>query len=236
VAIVTNNLGGQAYFEGRWEESLRFYSRAQDAFVRAGNEPEAATSGANIGEVLVSQGRFEEAEEVLVEAVRILRAHNLVDAAIFAEIQLARLRLLQDEEGAMDTLLALRTEATETGQIQSAIEAAILIAWGLMKRGEPQAALDTLAEAERGSGAEAELYGCSLARMRAQALAKLGHTDEARRAVEAGLAQAREQGLAYEEALLQLTEAELTQEPQTRKKLLEEAQGLLQQLGVVRTA
>lgn len=236
VADITNNLGGQAYFEGRWEDSLRFYSRAQDAFVRAGNEPAAATSGANIGEVLVSQGRLEEAEEVLVEAVRVLRAHNLVGDAIFAEIQLARLRLLQAEVGAMETLRALRTEATETGQIQSAIEAAILIAWGLMNGGEPQAALDTLAEAERGSGGEAELFGCSLARMRAQALAKLGRTDEARAAVEAGLALAREQGLPYEEALLQITEAELTEDPQTRKELLEEAEGLLQQLGVVRTA
>ncbi|WP_256842353.1 adenylate/guanylate cyclase domain-containing protein [Ornithinimicrobium cryptoxanthini] len=235
-AIVTNNLGGQAYFEGRWEDALGFYARAQDAFVRAGNEAEAATCGANIGEVLVSQGRYEEAEEVLVGAVRVLRAHGLLDAAIFAEIQLGRLRLLRREDGAMDTLLALRAEATQTGQVQSAIEAAILIAWGQVQDGEPQAALDLIDDIERRSGGEAELYGSSLARTRAQALAGLDRMDEARAAVEAGLVQAREQGLAYEVALLCLTQAELTVDPRRKRELLEESQGFLQQLGMVRTA
>lgn len=235
-AIVTNNLGGQAYFEGRWEDALGFYARAQDAFVRAGNEAEAATCGANIGEVLVSQGRYREAEEVLVGAVRVLRAHGLVDAAIFAEIQLGRLRLLRREDGAMETLLTLRAEATRTGQVQSAIEAGILIAWGRVQDGDPQAALDVIDDIEGGSGGEAELYGSSLARTRAQALAALGYLEEAHEAVEAGLAQAREQGLAYEVALLCLAKAELTVDPERKKELLEESQGFLQQLGVLRTS
>jgi tetratricopeptide (TPR) repeat protein len=134
-AVVTNNLGGQAYWKGEWESAVTFYARAQDAFLRAGNESEAATCGANIGEVLVSQGRLEEAEEVLVPSVRVLRAHGLVDAAIFAEIQLARLRLLRGDDGAMDRLSALRGEAIRTGQVQSAIEAAILLSHGLVLTG-----------------------------------------------------------------------------------------------------
>ena len=234
-AIVTNNLGGQAYFEGRWEDALGFYSRAQDAFVRAGNEAEAATCGANIGEVLVSQGRYDEAESVLVGAVRVLRAHGLVDAAIFAEIQLARLGLLRGEEGAMETLKSLRAEATQTGQVQSAIEAAILIGWGLVRAKRPQEALDLVDEIEHGTGGEAELYGSALARTKAQALAALGRTDEARAEVEAGLVQAREQGLAYEVALLCIIQAELTTDPHRKRELLEESEGFLQQLGVVRT-
>lgn len=234
-AVVTNNLGGQAYFEGRWEDALGFYARAQDAFVRAGNEAEAATCGANIGEVLVSQGRYREAEEVLVGAVRVLRAHGLVDAAIFAEIQLGRLHLLRREDGAMETLLTLRAEAARTGQVQSAIEAGVLIAWGRVQDGHPQAALDIIDDIEGGSGGEAELFGSSLARTRAQALAGLGRMDEAHAAVEAGLVQAREQGLAYEVALLCLTQAELTVDPDRKRELLEESEGFLQQLGVVRT-
>lgn len=235
-AIVTNNLGGQAYFEGRWGDAVDFYARALDAFVRAGNEAEAATCGANIGEVLVSQGRFPEAKEVLVPSVRVLRAHGLVDAAIFAEIQLARLRLLEGDDGAIDRLRELRAEAIRTGQMQSAIEAAILVAHGLVLKGRPQDALDTLAETERGSGGEAELYASTLARTRGHALAALGRTDEARNAVAAGLALAREQGLAFEVAQLLLIEAQLTEHAPARDQVLEEAQDIFEELGVVSAA
>jgi tetratricopeptide (TPR) repeat protein len=234
-AVVTNNLGGQAYWKGEWEAAVNFYARAQDAFLRAGNESEAATCGANIGEVLVSQGRLEEAERVLVPAVRVLRAHGLVDAAIFAEIQLARLRLLRGDEGAMDRLSALRHEATRTGQVQSAIEAAILLAHGLVLEGRAREAIETLAETERGSGGEAEVYGSTIARTRAQALAALGRAGEARDAVAAGLAQAREQGLVFEEAQLRLIEAELSEDRSEARRARAEAEGLLRELGVVDT-
>jgi class 3 adenylate cyclase/tetratricopeptide (TPR) repeat protein len=235
-AIVTNNLGGRAYWEGDWEGAVKFYARARDAFVRAGNEAEAATCGANIGEVLVSQGRLDAAEDVLVPSVRVLRAHGLVDAAIFAEIQLARLQLLRGDAGAMERLSALRGEAIRTGQVQSAIEAAILIAHGLVIAGMSEEALDTLAETERGSGDDAELYGSMIARTRAQALGALGRTGEARDAVAAGLTQAREQGLAFEVAQLRLVEAGLIEDAPTAQLVRTEAEGLLRELGVVDTA
>ncbi|MBM7503875.1 adenylate/guanylate cyclase domain-containing protein [Agromyces aurantiacus] len=232
-AVVTNNLGGQAYWQGRWEDAVGFYARARDAFLRAGNEAEAATCGANIGEVLVSQGRFAEAEQVLVPSVRVLRAHGLVDAAIFAEIQLARLRLLRGDDGAMQSLVALRAEAARTGQVQSAIEAGILVAHALVLAGRPQDALDTLVETERGAGGEAELYGSTIARTRALALAAVGRVDEARDTVEAGLAQAREQGLAFEVAQLRLIEAELMPDGAAARAIRDEAETVLRQLGVV---
>lgn len=235
-AVVTNNLGGQAYWKGEWEAAVGFYARARDAFIRAGNESEAATCGANIGEVLVSQGRLDEAEEVLVPSVRVLRAHGLIDAAIFAEIQLARLHLLRGDDGAMERLSALRSEATRTGQVQSAIEAAILFSQGLVQAGRAQEALDTLAETEHGSGGEAELFGSTIARTRARALAALGRTAEARDAVAAGLAQAREQGLVFEEAQLRLVEADVIEDAAMAQRVRGEAEALLRELGVVDAA
>ena len=235
-AVVTNNLGGRAYFEGKWEDAVKFYAQAQDASLRAGNEAGAAICGANIGELLVSQGRLGEAEEVLVPSVRVLRAHGRVDAAIFAEIQLARLRLLRGDGGAMDSLVALRAEAARTGQVQSAIEAAILVAHGLVMAGRPQEALDTLAETERGSGDEAELFGSTIARTKAEALAALGSIAKAREAVTTGLALAREQGLPFEVAQLRLIEAQLTDDTRTRERLLGEAGTLLRGFGVVDSA
>ncbi|MDP3984628.1 MAG: adenylate/guanylate cyclase domain-containing protein [Acidimicrobiia bacterium] len=234
VAIVTNNLGGQAYFEGHWEVALEYYARAQDAFRRAGNEPEAATSAANIGEVLVSQGKFDEAETLLADAVRVLRAHNLVDAAIFADIQLARSRLLRGDLDALPALARIRAEAAAVGQTHSVVESSIYIGLGMVRKGDPAAALQLLAEAEKTSGGEADLYGCSIARVRAMALAGLGRFEEANATLEAGLAQARDEGLVYEEALLLRTMSELNEADGT--KLLEEADHLLQQLGVIRAA
>ncbi|HEX5718596.1 MAG TPA: AAA family ATPase, partial [Thermoanaerobaculia bacterium] len=233
VAIVTNNLGGQAYFEGRWDAAVDFYARAQDAFRRAGNELEVATTGANIGEVQVSQGKFHEAEEVLTEAIRISRAHKALDAAIFAELQLARLKLSRGDQDAMDVLARIRSEALAVGHTQSAVEASIYIGLGLVKAEDPEAALDLLTEAEGVSGGEAELYGSSVARVKALALAKLGRLQDATDVAMKGLARAREQGLMYEEALLLRTMAEIATEGD-RKELLEEADRLLQQLGVDR--
>lgn len=234
-AVVTNNLGGQAYFEGKWTEAVALYARAQDAFTRAGNESEAATCGANIGEVLVSQGRFEEAEKVLVPSVRVLRAHGLVDAAIFAEIQLARLHLLRGDDDAMDRLTALRDESIRTGQVQSAIEAAILVADGLVLEARAEDALDALAAIERGSRGEAELYGSMIARIRSQALAALGRIREAGDAASAGLAQAREQGLTFEVAQLRLIESGFIEDAATAQRVRAEAEDLFRELGVVAT-
>jgi class 3 adenylate cyclase/tetratricopeptide (TPR) repeat protein len=233
VAIVTNNLGGQAYFEGRWDAAVEYYARAQDAFRRAGNELEVATSGANIGEVQVSQGKFREAEEVLTEAIRISRAHKALDAAIFAELQLARLKLSRGDEDAMAVLARIRSEALAVGHSQSAVEASIYLGLGLVKAEDAEGALELLAEAERASGGEAELYGSSVARVKALALAKLGRLQDAAEVALKGLARAREQGLMYEEALLLRTLAEFATEAEG-KELLEEAERLLQQLGVDR--
>jgi len=233
VAIVTNNLGGQAYLEGRWKAALDFYGRAQDAFHRVGNEPEAAGSAANIGEVLVSQGKFNEAEQLLTEAERVLRAHKLLDQALFAEIQLARLHLLRDDKEAMKELARIRTEAAKVGHTHWMVETAIYLGLGLVRQGDPGAALELLTEAQRSSGGEAQVYACSLARVRALALAGLGRTEEAAEAVRAGLSQARAEGLVYEEALLLRTKAELAKETENGDNLLEEAERLLQQLGVV---
>ena len=114
-AIINNNLGGRAYFAGDWNAAIDFYLQAQDAYRRAGNEPDAASAGANIGEVLVSQRRFAEAEPILRDASRVLRAHHLVDA-IFADMQIARLASARgDLEGAEAEFRDIRVRGAAPG-------------------------------------------------------------------------------------------------------------------------
>ena len=63
--IAEANLGVQAYADGRWAEAADLYLRAQEDCLQAGDRQHAAMTAANLGELLVSQGRYEEAESLL---------------------------------------------------------------------------------------------------------------------------------------------------------------------------
>ncbi len=238
VATITNNLGGRAYFEGRWGDALDYYERAESAHRRSGNEAAAATTSANRAEVLVSQFRFEEAEPLLVSAIRVLRAHHLIDAALFAELQMGRLLLLRgDVDRARARLEAIRAEAIELRQNHSALEAAIHLADLDAMAGDSSNALTRLDAAEAQAREEADLYRTMLARVRAIALDATGLTEQARELLESGLTRAREEGLSYEEALLLGVEARLLAptDPEGAARRSEEALSLLRSLGVVET-
>ncbi len=89
-AATANNLGVIAFFESRWEETLERYREAVESDRRTGRLLGAALTEANIAEVLVSQGRLDEAEPLLRNAVRVLRASD--DAGVpFVEMHLGRL-------------------------------------------------------------------------------------------------------------------------------------------------
>ena len=136
-AIVINNMGAEAYFSGRWDDAVARYAEARDALLKAGNAVQAANASANIAEVLVDQGRLDEAEPVLEEAVRVLRASDFRDAAMFAEIQHGRLRARQGRiPEAVAMLEAVRAEATDLGQPGVALQAAISLAGAKVRGGE----------------------------------------------------------------------------------------------------
>lgn len=232
---VMNNLGGFAYFDGKWDNAVDWYLRAQDAYRRAGNEVSAAVAGGNIGEVLVSQGRLAEAEPILRDAARVLRAARALDDVLFAEIQLARLKVEKgDIRESILELVALRDEAASLGQSGYAFEAALHLSFALLTEGRSHEAWALLDEAEAVAGGIDPVYGPTLARARTIALTKMGQFDAAQDQVLVGISIAQEQGLAYEEALLRLSKAEirrsagLNPEPDD----LERVEALLSQCGV----
>jgi class 3 adenylate cyclase/tetratricopeptide (TPR) repeat protein len=73
-ATVLNNLGIDAYYEGRWDESLALYERSREVCRRAGHVMMDVTALNNIGEILSDQGRLSEAREVFDEAAGICRS------------------------------------------------------------------------------------------------------------------------------------------------------------------
>jgi tetratricopeptide (TPR) repeat protein len=61
-------LGTFAYYEGRWDEAADFYRRSRDARERMGDPANASVATANLAELLVDQGRIDEASADLLEA------------------------------------------------------------------------------------------------------------------------------------------------------------------------
>ena len=210
VGTVENSVGVRAYAEGRWNDAVAAYTRAEDAFRRAGNEAQAALVAANVGEVLVSQGRYDEGEPVLREAIRVLRAHGAVSPALFGEIQLGRLQLGRGEvETAITTLTRARDEGSAMGSRADSLEAGIHLASATTRAGEARRSLEILDEEQALAGDLAEFFAASLAHARAEALVELGRLNEAAEVVTSGLASAQEHDGLFDTAQLLLVEAEI---------------------------
>jgi class 3 adenylate cyclase/tetratricopeptide (TPR) repeat protein len=87
---VLNNLGIEAYFEGRWDEAIDLYRRSRDAKARAGDIANAATQSNNEAEVLSDQGRIPEAEALLRDALRVWSAAGYQIGVALATSNLGR--------------------------------------------------------------------------------------------------------------------------------------------------
>ena len=75
-ANVLNNLGIDAYYEGRWDEAIELYERSRQARERSGDIVQLGLAANNIGEILSDQGRLGEAEALFLEALRVWRGSN----------------------------------------------------------------------------------------------------------------------------------------------------------------
>ena len=208
-AAITNNLGAQAYFEGRWDEAADYYARSRAASEQIGNAVQAAVGAMNLGELLVNRGRLDEAAPLLREAWQVFRAAHH-DGAQFTAIQLGRLYMGRGRLDEAESRLAdAHAQAVALGRKDSAIEAAIHLAACRLALDRPDEALATLRAARRGARQESVLYAPQVAPVEARVLTALGRADEARAVASTGAAEAREQGLVYELALALLALADV---------------------------
>ena len=73
---VLNVLGVRAYFRGDWTTAAALYDQARMAHEAAGNPVGAAIESANAAEVLIDQGRIEEARPLVADALRVFEASD----------------------------------------------------------------------------------------------------------------------------------------------------------------
>ena len=203
VGNVELNLGVQAYSDGRWDEAADWYGRAQRDCSAAGDRQNAAIAGANLGELLVSRERFDEAEAVLVDARRVLRGAGLVPFALFAETQLARAAVKQGRaaEG-LEALERILVEAEDIGHAGISLEIAIYFGYAAAAAGDPVRGLGVLEEAAQAAGEDAAFLAVPIDRVRGMTLVALDRLDEAAECFARALASARQQQLLFEQLLI----------------------------------
>lgn len=89
-ANVLNNLGIDAYYEGRWEEALSLYRRSREARERIGDAIGAIVMTNNIGELLSDQGHVDDAAALFKDVVAVCRASGYRLGIVFGSSNLAR--------------------------------------------------------------------------------------------------------------------------------------------------
>jgi tetratricopeptide (TPR) repeat protein len=202
-SIARQNLGAIAYFGGNWDQALEYFQSGRRVALEAGYALGAAEAEVNLGDILVSCGELDEAEKVLIDAVRVLRASRIDWFAAYGELQLSRVSLARGRYAEADAQLSsLVDQFLAMGSRATAFEAMLVLAEVASGSGQFQRALDLVDEGERVAGGNAGPLLARACQQRGSALLGLGRLDECEAVLAVGLVAAREQGLPYDEALV----------------------------------
>jgi class 3 adenylate cyclase/tetratricopeptide (TPR) repeat protein len=236
--MVLNLQGAWSYWRGDWHDALARYEEAREAYDRAGSALDAARTAANIAEVLSDQGRFDDAERHLRDALRVSTAAGYhYDIALivgFLGRNCARAGRFAD---AFLFLNASREEYANAGLPADVTRIDAWHAEALQLSGDPAGALeraDATLRTARSEGVSPEVP--LLERVRAEALYSLGRTDDAAAALHASVDAARARSADYE---LALSADVLVRLPKLGRSfddpdaLIAEGQGVFDRLGVV---
>jgi class 3 adenylate cyclase/tetratricopeptide (TPR) repeat protein len=194
ISIALNNMGGRAYEEGRWNDSLELARRAVEAYETVGDRRSASVTTLNIAEILLDQGRLEEAEPLGTDVMRVFKATKAPGFTAHASILLGRIaarsRRFAEARSLLDAARALFLEADQPSE---AFRTDAAIAECLLLNGEAERAIAlidaTLPQSEDIEGLA--VLQSELRRLRGCALLELGRSEEARDALEDALRSAR---------------------------------------------
>ncbi|MEA2197697.1 MAG: hypothetical protein QOJ25_1748 [Solirubrobacteraceae bacterium] len=214
---VLNNMGGVAYFRGRWHEAVELYREQAACSERSGNPADVAYTDCNVGEILSDQGHFDDAKAHLERARRVWTSTDDAQGRAIATLLLGRLAMRTGRHADGSELLAEAEEELRAFQLDGYAElAAACRVEGDALAGDPEHALSA-ADPLLGSG---NRYVPLLRRARGFACARLGRTAEARCELDASVSAARERAEDYDLAAgLDGLEALCGPEPERRAEL-----------------
>ena len=89
-AHMLNNLAVRRFVEGRWPDALLMFARAAESFRRVGDASNAANADYNRADVLVRQGRSDEALPLLENTLRVARAVGDEDLVALVRKEMGR--------------------------------------------------------------------------------------------------------------------------------------------------
>jgi class 3 adenylate cyclase/tetratricopeptide (TPR) repeat protein len=230
VAITLGNLGGIAYFEGRWDGASDYFRKSAMAANTAGDLATAAIAQTNNGEICVTQGRVAEAIAMLAPALRTLESFGFPVATGTAMLHLGRARSLTGE---LDEGVALIEKAAalfdKVNVPIASLEAFARLAEVLYVGGRTQAANEALARARELDGALGESPLSALVDRMGVTLEADRDPDAARSLLGPARARAEELGASYDVLVLLRLEERL--DPGSSSDAADE---LARQLGVVK--
>jgi predicted ATPase len=203
-AHVLNNLGVDAYYEGRWTEALDAYERSAELRRKAGDVVNTATQKNNEAEILSDQGHLEQAEPALQEALRIWRAANFRLGVGVATSNLARIAARAGRfEEAHELYQQALSELGEIGSANFANETKGRIAECLVLEGRYKEAEELASEvlADVTAAGDPGVVGAMVERLLAYAIYQAREPERARPHFEASLRIARDVSAGYEAAL-----------------------------------
>jgi tetratricopeptide (TPR) repeat protein len=201
-ALVLNNLGAFAYWEGRWTDAVALYEQGRAARLVTGNAVDAASGTMNIGEVYADQGRLDEAEQCFRDAWRVWRSVSHAGGSALTTMHLGRIAAKRGDFAEAFALLdAAREEFLAIGSTNDVLEVDTRTAECRILAGEYETALGV---ADRELAASHGLVEeTALLRIRGTALLALGRADEGIAALRSCLDESRSRGARFEIALAQ---------------------------------
>ena len=203
-AVVQNDMGGFAYYQGRWNQAVDLYEEAARSWAAVGDPVRRAAAVFNIAEIRCDQLRLAEALTLLDEALRVWRAAGWrACVALGTRLQgVVALRAGRPAE-AMPLFEQAREGFAELGAQNEVTATDGRIIECLLAEGRAESALALARGAvERATAAGASnVHLPMLRRVQGAALLQAGDVEGARAALEESLRAARAQQAAYEVAL-----------------------------------
>lgn len=201
-ATVLNNMAAFAYWSGRWDEAVERYRKARDAWLKIGDEVNAALPTSGIGEILLERGLLQLAEEHLRDSLRIWRAAGYLWGIAYALLNLGRIAA-RTGDFARSLSLVERAGAgfREVGAEDYFTETEIRRAETCVLEGRAGAALSVVEQVlDRPQGTLSVTLGPALHRIRGYALMQLGDLRAAGEAFNESLTLGRDRRAEHEVA------------------------------------